>query len=432
MRLALVLAMVVACFGGSIQGETISSPDGNVTATVTAGDIDGVKDCLLWRVAYKGRPLIVDSPLTFELKDMPALGIGCRITDAARSSHDETWRPVCGERNAIRDHYNQMELDVRDGQDRVLRLTVRAYDAGVALQSTFPKQANLQTFVIEAEHTQFRFTDNHVAWAVYSAQGVYSHVTLNDIKPNCERPLTIEIADGPASPSARPALVDFARMRLTPVAGVPCAIESMLAGEVNVETPYTTPWRVVMIADTSPGSWSRTTSSAISTTPAPLRTPPGSSPARSFAKSRSRPRAARPASISPSSDGLQYVEYDAGWYGHEYDDASDAPAVNARSEALPRRPLDLQEVIRYANEQEHRHHPLRQPRRLERQLDEILPLVSAVGCQGRQVRLRQRGQPAVDDAGCTRRSARPPTTSSWSTSTTSTAPPATAARIPTS
>ena len=73
--------------------------------------------------------------------------------------------------------------------------------------------------MITAENSEFRFTDNHRCYAVYSAQGVYQAVGLDEVKPNCERPLTVEIDGGPCVAVAEARLVDYARMRLRPVAG---------------------------------------------------------------------------------------------------------------------------------------------------------------------------------------------------------------------
>ena len=57
------------------------------------------------------------------------------------SSHDETWKPVYGERNSIRDHYNQLTVDLREtaAPHRLLWITFRVYDEGVAFCYTIPK-----------------------------------------------------------------------------------------------------------------------------------------------------------------------------------------------------------------------------------------------------------------------------------------------------
>jgi alpha-glucosidase len=71
------------------------------------------------------------------------------------------------------------------------------------------------------------------------------------------------------------------------------------------------------------------------------------------------------------------VEYDAGWYGHEYDDASDA-----RQAPPDHGGLDIEEVIRHARE-----HGLGvilfvNRGALERQMDEIFPLYQRWGAAG--------------------------------------------------
>jgi alpha-glucosidase len=82
-----------------------------------------------------------------------------------------------------------------------------------------------------------------------------------------------------------------------------------------------------------------------------------------------------------ASHGIQYVEYDAGWYGHEYDDSSDATTVNVDPKRSPG-PLDLAEVIRYADERGIGIILYVNRRALERQLDEILPLYHKWGVRG--------------------------------------------------
>lgn len=373
--------MSLAVLAGLVPGATVSSPDGDITATVSVAQIDGLKDCLTWRVTYKGKPIIVDSPLTFELKGLPALGVDCRIADAAHSSRDETWRPVYGERSTIRDHYNQMQLDICDAHDRRLQLTVRACNEGVALRYAFPQQPVLQTFTIAAEHTQFRFADNHIAWAVYSAQGIYSRVTLNDIKPNCERPLTIEIPDGPAVAVGEAALVDYARMRLKPVAGVPCAVESMLGSEVQVTAPYATPWRVLMIAGNPCRLLEQNDIIRNLNAPCAIADTSWIKPGKVIREVTLTTAGGKACVDFAVERGLQYVEYDAGWYGHEYDNTADATTVTVDPKRSPG-PLDLHEVIRYANEKNIGIILYVNQRALERQLDTILPLYRSWGVRG--------------------------------------------------
>ena len=73
--------------------------------------------------------------------------------------------------------------------------------------------------------------------------------------------------------------------------------------------------------------------------------------------------------------GLQFIEYDAGWYGDQNDEKSDARTVS-------RPDLDLQEVIRYGKEHGIGVIVYVNRRHLERQLDELLPLYKLWGLAG--------------------------------------------------
>jgi alpha-glucosidase len=92
---------------------------------------------------------------------------------------------------------------------------------------------------------------------------------------------------------------------------------------------------------------------------------------------------------------LQYIEFDAGWYGYEYDDASDARAVNVD----PKRskgPLDLHDVISYAKAKDVGVLLYVNRRALEKQLDELLPLYRSWGISGIKFGFVQVGsQPAT-------------------------------------
>jgi len=78
---------------------------------------------------------------------------------------------------------------------------------------------------------------------------------------------------------------------------------------------------------------------------------------------------------------LQYVEYDAGWYGHEYSDEADATTVSV-DQKRSKGPLDLHAVIDYAKKHGIGIILYVNRRALERQFDEILPLYEKWGVKG--------------------------------------------------
>jgi alpha-glucosidase len=81
--------------------------------------------------------------------------------------------------------------------------------------------------------------------------------------------------------------------------------------------------------------------------------------------------------------GMQYVEFDCGWYGPERDPRSDARKVHVEASRNPDpHALDLHEVIRYAASKGIGVILYVNQKALERQLDELLPLYEKWGVKG--------------------------------------------------
>ncbi|MBM3888767.1 MAG: hypothetical protein FJ388_06525, partial [Verrucomicrobia bacterium] len=212
------LSVAFLCYASTAHALQLQSPDGKLTVTFDVKDFGGAKGCAVYGVSYKGKPIVVESRLGLEIENAP-LGERLRAVRKTTGSHDETWRPVWGERSKVRDHYNQLVVELREtaAPNRSLTLTFRAYDEGVAFCYTLPKPPGMESVTIKKEATEFRFAADHTTWAVYSAQGNYSKVTLSQIKPGCERPLTIQVADDCYAAIGEAKLVDYARMKFAPI-----------------------------------------------------------------------------------------------------------------------------------------------------------------------------------------------------------------------
>ena len=363
--------------------QVVKSPDGNVVVTFDLKNVADLQDCIVYSVAYKGQPIIIDSQLGLVIEGAPALESGFEIVKVSDRSNDSSWSPVYGERKAIRDHYNELVVELKESQQpyRRLQLTFRAYNEGAAFCYTLPQQHALKDFVISAETTQFRFTADHTAYAVYSAQGRYSKVRLSEVKNNCERPLTIAMNNGPYVCIAEARLVDYARMRLSPDRRQPHTLVSSLASEVKVATPYTTPWRVLLFGD-EPGQLLERNYLILNLNePCAIADTSWIKPGKVIREVTLTAAGGKACVDFAAEHNLQYVEFDAGWYGHEYSDEADARTVSVD----PKRskgPLDLHEVIDYAKRCNIGIILYVNRRALERQLDEILPLYEKWGVKG--------------------------------------------------
>jgi len=383
-RLGVGVVCLVAGWIGQVRGaQVIKSPDGNTVVTFDIQEVDGQSGCPVYNVAYKGRPIVVDSALGLAIKDGPALEAGLDIVSVARSSNDSAWSGVYGERETVRDQYNQLVVQLKEKAQAGWRLvlTFRAYNEGAAFCYTIPRQNALRDFVISAEKTQFRFTADHTAWAVYSAQGRYGKAPLSKLKSNCERPLTIEIEDGPFVAVGEARLVDYARMRLSPQKGQAYTLASSLAGEVECSAPLTTPWRVLLLGDTPGDLLERNYLILNLNEPCAIKDTSWIKPGKVIREVTLTTTGGKACVDFAAAHNLQYVEFDAGWYGPEGSSESDARTISVD----PKRskgPLDLHAVIQYAKERGIGILVYVNRRALERQIDEILPLYEKWGING--------------------------------------------------
>ncbi len=172
----------------------------------------------VYSVTYRDKVVIAPSRLGLALTTTP-LAEGLQIARQTESSVDTQWKPVYGERSLIRNHYNEVvvELQEPDAPKRFLYLTLRAYDEGAAFCYTLSRQPGLENVTIARELTEFRFPADYTAWATYTAQGVYTKVPISQIKRGCERPLVVQVADDMYAAVAEARLVDYARMKLSPL-----------------------------------------------------------------------------------------------------------------------------------------------------------------------------------------------------------------------
>ena len=384
---ALIAILAFASEGAWAADTRVTSPDGNLVVAFDLKDIGGVSGCPVYRVNYKGKPVLADSRLGLQFQGAAPLDAGLTPVRVTRSDADTTWQPVCAERSSIRDHYNQAVIVLRENAkpQRQLQITIRAYDEGMAFFYTLPEQPGLKDFTISLEDTQFHFTGDYTTWAVYTAQGDYTNgeVPLSKLKPGVERPLTVRIAGDLYASVTEAKTVDYARMKLRPAKDAPTTLEAFLDaergkyGQVTGTTPFTSPWRVVMAAD-SPGKLLEQDYLILNLNdPCALANVSWITPGKAIRETTLTTAGGKACVDFCIDRGLQFIELDAGWYGKESDPKSDARAVDPK-----RTNLNLQEVIDYANSKNvgvilYVNHIA-----MEKQLDEVLPLYHKWGVKG--------------------------------------------------
>ena len=129
--LALVLLTVVTA-AAQTGPVVLKSPNQALEisiATVRGQSVQAAGGQLAYRVAFRGQPVLEWSNLGLLLEGAPALGPAVRIETSQASSQDETWKPVHGKANPIRNQYNAVAVQTvetgqpapppRDGSPRI-------------------------------------------------------------------------------------------------------------------------------------------------------------------------------------------------------------------------------------------------------------------------------------------------------------------------
>jgi len=303
-----------------------------------------------------------------------------RIIKTETETISNEWTNNFGERSKIPENYNQVRISMENNGTK-LNVVCRAYNEGVAFACEFPEQGGLDSLTVTDEEIVFRFLSDHNAWSAPRAQAQYSHVPLSAIDKGCERPLVIEIDSSLIIALAEAKLVDYARMKFEADSSAETGIRTKLGSEVRKQLPFQSPWRVIMIGK-NPGDLLEKNYILLNLNdPCEIEDVSWIRPGKALREVTLTTVGAKAAIDFTSSHNMQYVEFDAGWYGPENNDASDARAVNL-DPARSKGPLDLKDVISYAKSKGIGILLYVNRRALEKQIDELLPLYSDWGIAG--------------------------------------------------
>lgn len=304
-----------------------------------------------------------------------------QVVNQKRESVDQTWQPVYGERSVVTDRYNEVELKLQSDENRKeMVLCVRLYDEGLAFRYAFDK-LDFWNCTVAGENTQFLFDRDCDTWVTGNAQGAYSKTRLSALKGVGDRPQVIQVDDRKFVAIGEAALVDYARMKLGK-SETGFGVQSVLSGKVNLDLAgYQSPWRYVMVAN-HPGKLVENNDLVLNLNePNRIANTSWIKPGEVIREVTLTTDGALATIDFAAENHIEYVEFDAGWYGAEEDTLSDATTVTV-DPARSKGPLDLPKVIKYADSKNIGIIVYVNKKALHKQLDEILPLYKKWGIKG--------------------------------------------------
>ena len=363
----------------SASGLEINSPNGQLMVRIDTPSSKAGDASLTWQLFAGQSPINQPSELGLVMEDRDST-LNFTIINSTPEVHDETWAPVHGERSTIRNHYNEVTVDLASGKSKTtdLQIVCRAYDTGVAFRYVVPGSG--EEFTIQKELTDFKFQSPFTCWSTTAAQGVYKESTIAEAAKPSDRPFVIRMSPTRYIAIQEAALIDSARMRLTP-AKQGHTLDVVLDGSISGKLPFTSPWRVVSVADSAGGLLENNDILLNLNEPSRITDTSWIKPGKILRDVTLTTVGAKLCVDYANKSGIQYLLFDAGWYGNEHDVASDATTVTvdpARSSG----PLDLPEIIRYAKSKDIGVILYVNRRAMAKQLDEILPLYEKWGVKG--------------------------------------------------
>ncbi len=298
-------------------------------------------------------------------------------TDQVRSS----WQPLYGENNHIMDCYNSMTLQLASsGNNKDMTVDIRLYDEGVAFRYSFD-ELDFWNRTLLKENTEFLFDSDCVTWASDSAQSVIYETKLTQLKGSLDRPQLVEVSPTKYVAVGEAALIDYSRMKLKK-SDNGIGLQSDLSGKVELDlADYKSPWRYVMVGN-NPGEIVQNNYFVLNLNePNKLERTDWIKPGNVIREVTLTTQGGMACIDFAAANGIEYVEYDAGWYGPENDPQSDATTVTV-DPARSKGELNLQKVIDYANSKGIGIILYVNMKALKNQLDEILPLYHKWGIKG--------------------------------------------------
>ena len=356
MRIWTFVGSLLVCAALQAQSFDIASPDGRQAARI---EVTSESGCL--RVSYSttldGRPVVLPSALDLDVDNhVWEMAIGQRtlpkvdrwmdnfvLTGTETVSRDTCWHNPFGERSTVRDAFRGLVLHFakEDGSHSRLDLEFRAYDEGIAFRYALPQHPDATYHRVIADNTEFAFPAGTEAWYHLWAQSFFEKRPLTGWTDECERPLTLQLADDLYAAVGEAGVVDFPRGKLRLVRPDVLAV-ALNDNGTDLVTPYAFPWRVIIASNRLGGLLEQNDIYLNLNEASQIVDTDWIRPGKILRETRLTTENSKACIDFASRHGIDYILYDWKWYGKSDDFDSDATQVVA--------PIDMPEVVRYGAE----------------------------------------------------------------------------------
>lgn len=270
---ALATLFFISCEKSNTISTEITSPDSDIHVAFSLNE-EGIPS---YSVDFKSKPIIETSTMGFELKDTPSLSKGFELVNGMESTFDEEWTMPWGEQATVRNHYNELIVQLKEKNEphRLLNIRFRAFDDGVGFRYEFPEQEGIEELIITDENTEFQLTGDHTVWWQPGDWDIYEHL-YNETKFSeidalskqnhvnlaatyipenaVNTPVTMKTADGLYLSFHEADLTNYAGMTLKVATDSHKMTSELVGSEIlgakaKIPVPFNTPWRTITIGE---------------------------------------------------------------------------------------------------------------------------------------------------------------------------------------
>jgi hypothetical protein len=267
-----ILSIALLLFVFCISAQSIQSPSKQILLDFGLAE----NGRPTYSVTFKNKPVILQSALGIYLKDGSNLATNFSSEGIKNITFNESWKPVLGEQASIVNHYNEMTVALSQaGTNRKMNIIFKVYDEGVAFRYEFPKQKDLNYFIIKEEKTEFNLAGNHKTFWIpgdYDSQEYpYEETKLSEINTDnvnlnngiglktifskyaVQSPLMMKSEDGIYINIFEAAVVNYPVMHLDvnpkTYALTSHLVPNSIGDKAYLQTPCVSPWRTIMVSD---------------------------------------------------------------------------------------------------------------------------------------------------------------------------------------
>lgn len=333
---------------------------------------------ITFSVFYNNEKVIQTSVLELLSKEMDFSG-KVTVEKIENSTVNSTWNSRFNELSTIPDHYNQIKIYLQQGVVK-LNVIARAYNEGVAFAYEIPKQNGIAEIGI-SENVHYSFSKDYSVWSTpkrekgkLTAQGEYRKIPITKLEEGADRPLLIEVSDSVKMALTEARLIDYARMSFNKgnsskysiissldgkvgeqkhdtVTGAVIAERKMEGAQVHKTLPFQSPWRVIMLGTNYGELLEHNYIIQNLNPPSEIQDESWITFGKVLREGTLTTKGGFAAIDFVASHNMQYVHFDAGWYGDEMKDSSNATTVTLD----PKRskgPFDIEAICKYAKEKD--------------------------------------------------------------------------------